>query len=231
MKETIEKIVPLWMLKWYRDFKVAKFKNRSAEDVFTEIYKTNRWKSSESISGEGSELKQVETLIKELDSLIANLNISSILDIPCGDFNWMRHVDLSKVNYVGADIVNELIEANIEKFKDYENVNFIVLDLINNKLPKKDLIIIRDCLVHLSFDHIFKSIENVKKSGSKYLFTTTYPNHNSNLDIITGDWRRLNLMQPPFNFPEPLLIINENCTESNGRYADKSMLLWDISKL
>lgn len=231
MKETIEKIVPVWILKWYRDLKVSKFKNRSAEDVFTEIYKTNRWKSSESISGEGSELKQVETLIKELDSLIVNLNISSILDIPCGDFNWMQHVNLSTVNYTGADIVNELIESNIEKFKDYENVNFMVLDLINNELPKKDLIIIRDCLVHLSYEHIFKSIESVKKSGSKYLFTTTYPNHNTNLDIITGDWRRLNLMQPPFNFPDPLLIINENCTESNGRYADKSMVLWDISKL
>lgn len=231
MKETIEKIVPVWILKWYRDFKVSKFKNRSAEDVFTEIYKTNRWKSSESISGEGSELKQAETLIIELNSLIANRNISSILDIPCGDFNWMQHVDLSKVNYVGADIVNELIEKNVEKFKGYENVNFMVLDLINSELPKKDLVIIRDCLVHLSFEHIFKSIENIKKSGSKYLFTTTYPNHNLNLDIITGDWRRLNLTQPPFNFPEPLLIINENCTESNGRYADKSMVLWDISKL
>lgn len=231
MKEIIEKIAPVWIIKWYRDFKVSKFKNRSAQDVFTEIYKTNRWKSSESISGEGSELKQAETLIKELNSLVTNLNISSILDIPCGDFNWMQHVDLSKVNYVGADIVNELIEKNVEKFKDYENVNFIVLDLINNELPKKDLVIIRDCLVHLSFDHISKSIENVKKSGSKYLFTTTYPNHNTNLDIVTGDWRRLNLMQPPFNFPGPLLVINENCTESNGRYADKSMVLWDISKL
>lgn len=231
MKNILKKMLPATAIKYYRDLRVYKFKNKSAKDVFTEIYKTNRWKSLESISGEGSEIKQVETLIKELDELTVKFEISSVLDLPCGDFNWMQKVNLSKIDYLGGDIVKELIDSIVKKFKSFENVNFVVLDLINDNLPKKDLIIVRDCLVHLSYDDIFKSIKNIKASGSKFLLTTTYPNHKLNDDIITGDWRRLNLMEKPFHFPKPILTIVENCTESHGRYADKSMLLWDISKL
>ena len=231
MKRFIKKITPLALYRAYRAWKVAKFKNKSAKDVFTEIYETNYWNSAESISGEGSEMKQVAVLIQELNQLIKNKQIKTLLDIPCGDFNWMKKVDLSEVEYCGADIVESLVKKNTEENKDSKNLRFEVLDLMRDNLPKSDLIIVRACLVHLSYDDIFKSIENIKKSGSKYLFTTTYPAHKINFDIVTGDWRRLNLLEKPFSFPEPILVINENCTEGNGEFADKSMLLWEISQI
>jgi SAM-dependent methyltransferase len=231
MKKLIKKLIPLSLWESYRKMKVSKFKNKSTEEVFTQIYDTNYWKSDESISGQGSEMKQVQLLINELDRLIADKNITTILDIPCGDFNWMKKVNLSKVTYIGADIVEKLIQKNTESNKDLQNVSFRVLDLTNDVLPKSDLIIVRDCLVHLSYEDIFKAVKNIKASGCTYLFTTTYPNHHQNYDIITGDWRKLNLMAKPFNFPEPISIFNERCTEGNGEFADKSMLLWDLSSI
>ncbi|MEO6490246.1 MAG: hypothetical protein ABIO04_09925, partial [Ferruginibacter sp.] len=111
------------------------------------------------------------------------------------------------------------------------NFKFQVLDLIIDQLPQSDIIINRDCLVHLSFADIFSALKNIKSSGCKYLLTTTFTDHPKNTDIITGSWRTINLQQPPFNFPIPLLMINENCTESNGDYKDKSMGLWEISKI
>jgi hypothetical protein len=231
MKKLIKKIIPLAIYTAYRRWKVARFKDKSNKDVFTEIYNTNYWNSAESISGEGSELKQVEVLINELNKLIQERQIKTLLDVPCGDFNWMKKVDLSNVQYRGGDIVEALIKKNIEANKDNDNIRFDVIDLMNDKLPKSDLIVVRDCLVHLSYNDVFKAIENIKKSGSKYLFTTTYPSHKTNYDIVTGDWRKLNLLEKPFNFPKPLLLINEKCTEGNGEFADKSMLLWDISSL
>ena len=143
----------------------------------------------------------------------------------------MKKVDLSEVEYQGGDIVEDLINKNIEANKEKKNIRFDVIDLMNDNLPKSDLIIVRDCLVHLSYNDVFKAIDNIKKSGSKYLFTTTYPSHKTNFDIVTGDWRKLNLLEKPFNFPKPLLVINEKCTEGNGEFADKSILLWDISSL
>jgi hypothetical protein len=38
-----------------------------------------------------------------------------LLDIPCGDFNWMKLLNLG-VDYIGADIVGELIAENRRRF-------------------------------------------------------------------------------------------------------------------
>ena len=143
----------------------------------------------------------------------------------------MQKVDLSKVDYIGADIVEELINYNKKLHKEKSNCTFRVLNLINDTLPESDIIIIRDCFVHLSNADIFTSIKNIKSSGCKYLLTTTFTNHNINYDIATGNWRTINLQKKPFNFPPPVLLINENCTEGGGDYKDKSMALWEISKI
>ena len=204
---------------------------KSVKKTFTEIYKKNYWNSSESISGTGSESIQTQILISKLPALLKEYNIKRILDLPCGDFNWMRNIDLSDFNYTGGDIVEELIKKNKKIYLEQPNYKFIVIDLITDPLPASDLIIVRDCLVHLSYDNIKQAIKNIKSSGCKYLLTTTFTDKNENKDIITGDWRPLNLEKPPFCFPAPILIINENCTEVNGIYNDKSMALWEINKL
>jgi hypothetical protein len=61
--------------------------------------------------------------------------------------------------------------------------------------------------------------------------TTTFTECEENVDIVTGDWRIINLQIPPFSLPEPVLILNEECTEGDGTYADKSLGLWKISDL
>src|SRR5665648_506237 len=102
-------------------------------------------------------------------------------------------------------------------------------NIVSDKLPKADLILIRDCWVHLSNSDIFLCINNLKHNNIKYLLTTSFTNRKSNneLDDI---WRPLNLELSPFNFPKPIELINENCTEEDGLYSDKSLLLWEISK-
>lgn len=233
MRNIMKKFIPNRLIVWYKNSKKknSKFLDMSTSEVFTEIYNTNHWHSSESISGTGSVVKQTASLINDLDKLLSDMKIASVLDLPCGDFKWMQKVDLSKIDYVGADIVEELIKSNIKQYKEKENLKFKVLNLITDPLPKSDMIIVRDCLVHLSYQDIKSAIKNIKSSGSKYLLTTTFTNHSFNYDIVAGDWRPLNLERKPFDFSSPLLVINENCTEGNGEYKDKSMALWDISKL
>ena len=92
---------------------------RDLKKIFTEIYESNSWTSSESRSGLGSELISTETIRKELPEVFKKFNIKSVLDIPCGDFNWMSNVDLKEVHYIGADIVENMIEDNKNNFKDY----------------------------------------------------------------------------------------------------------------
>ncbi len=228
---SVKKFIYNWVLRWFRNTGTSKFRNMSTEQVFTEIYRSKHWKSTDNVSGPGSELKQTETLIRELNVLFKNLNIGSVLDLPCGNFHWMQKVNLSKIKYIGGDIVEDLIISNKKKYQESENLKFIVLNLITDPLPQCDIIIVRDCLVHFSNKDITDAILNIKSSGSKYLLTTTFTNHRMNGDILTGDWRPLNLQSKPFKFSAPSLVINENCTECNGEYKDKSMALWEISKL
>ena len=103
------------------------------KEIFTEIYNMNHWKSLKSISGSGSEGKQVIKLIQGLEKLLNDLKIKTLLDILFGDLNWMRKVSFSDIDYIGADIVEELINTN--QFKERTNHKFKVLNLINDCLP------------------------------------------------------------------------------------------------
>jgi len=210
--------------------KISALRNKNRQ-IFTEIFKNNSWSSQESFSGTGSTLEQTYFLRQELTRIINQYEINTILDIPCGDFNWMKELDFKNLNYIGADIVKPLIEENRKKYQKLPNIKFKVIDLTSHKLPKCDLIIVRDCFVHLSFKDIDKSIKNIKRSKSKYLLTTTFTDRNFNQDSVDGGWRTINLEKEPFNLPKPLEIINEHCTEGDGKYSDKSMALYLISNL
>ena len=100
------------------------------------------------------------------------------------------------------------------------------MNLAESELPKVDLIFSRDCLVHLSFKDALKIIENFKRSGSKYLLTTTFKGRTKNEDLGTGFWRPLNKQLAPFNFPEPIHLINEGCSEEGNMFEDKCLGLW-----
>lgn len=202
-------------------------KSRSMEEVFTDIFKSNAWGGSDSVSGKGSDAHQTKVIAAALPSLFHDFRISTMLDVPCGDFHWMKNVEMGGVAYTGADIVKEIIERNRDEYAG-RGVRFECLNLVRDGLPKADLIFCRDCLVHFSFDDVFSALRNICESGSAYLLTTTFTDRPENRDIDTGEWRPLNLQAAPFLLPEPLRLINEECTEDGGIYADKSLALWRI---
>jgi hypothetical protein len=206
------------------------FKFAGRKKRFIHIYKTNWFGGYESISGPGSSLEQTHVVRKELPGVIREFNIRKIIDAPCGDFHWMKEVVLDVDTYIGIDIVPEIILGNREKYGNNKR-EFHVKDIVKDTLPHGDLILCRDCFIHLSFKDIFSAIRNFDKSGSRYLLTTTFTGLNDNTDIVSGKVRPLNMQKPPFNFPAPLLLINENCTEEKGRYSDKSLGFWEIAKI
>ncbi|CAE6935807.1 hypothetical protein [Paraburkholderia domus] len=79
--------------------------SNNTADVFRDIYLGKKWHSAESVSGWGSEQGNTERFVRELPDLASRYNVTSVLDVPCGDFNWMRHVDLGDIDYIGADFV------------------------------------------------------------------------------------------------------------------------------
>lgn len=214
----------------YHQWIAATLRGRSADDVFSSIFAGNGWRGTDSVSGRGSDLEQTRVVTRELPAVVREFGIRSMLDIPCGDFNWMKHVELGGVTYIGADIVAALVDENNLRYSR-EGVSFRRLDLLKDQLPAVNLIFCRDCLVHLSENDIGAALHSICASGSSFLLTTTFPKRRRNRDIATGQWRPLNLQAPPFDFPPPLLLLNEECAQDGGQFKDKSLGLWRVSDI
>ncbi len=198
---------------------------------FTWLFRHNGFQSLESHSGVGSTLEQTRILRRELPRLISEFGVRSIIDAPCGDFHWMNATDLRVERYLGVDIVDELIRRNSELYAR-EGTSFIQKNIIEDDLPRADLLLCRDCLVHLTFKEATAAIRNFKRSGTAYLLATTFTDRRTNEELRPADiWRALNMCLPPFSFPKPLALIIEGCTEAGGRFADKALGLWKIDDL
>ena len=233
LMRTIKGIVPSRLRAFVGNlFGVSRNVRRGADlkDKFSEVYKKNLFKGRKSRSGEGSDLVQTATIREALPQLVNDFEINSLLDGPCGDWYWMRELNLRVDHYIGVDIVEELIRKNQSEFGK-EGVSFQYCNLAVDKLPAVDLIFCRDCLVHLSFEDATRVVANFKRSGAKFLLTTTFTGRMTNEDLGNGFWRPLNLQLAPFNFPCPLRLINENCTEQNGMFSDKSLGLWLLNDI
>lgn len=226
MKQTIKKIFPFF-IPIYQKFREWYKSNKNEKDIFTEIYNKNLWKDSDSASGTGSNISATEEIRASLPEIWKTYSVQTFVDAPCGDFFWMQKLDTSSIKYIGADIVEEIINDNNTKFSN--KGEFRVLNLISDPLPDSDMLMCRECLVHLNFEQIHDVIRNLKKSNTKYLLATTYPDVLENIDIITGQWRPLDMTLPPFNFPKPVEVFNDSDTEKT-KYS-KKIAIWDISKI
>jgi SAM-dependent methyltransferase len=205
---------------------------------FARMYETNLWSGSESRSGDGSSLAATAGVRAGLPALFRQLGVRRLLDVPCGDFNWMAHLDLAAAGvrvYVGGDLVPEIVAANRARHSAPDR-EFVQVDLTAGPLPfvggePADAIFCRDCLVHLSFANIGRVVRVLRASGVRYLITTTFLEHAANIDVLDGDWRPLNLERDPFRFGRPVAVLVEGCEEEGGAFADKALGVWEISAL
>lgn len=176
-------------------------------EVFDNIYQTNAWTDPETRSGPGATLEHTKNLRDQLPILFNKFNINTILDAPCGDFNWMKEVKInSNMNYIGCDIVPDIIKNNNKLYKK-SNINFEILDITKDKLPKADLLIARAVLFHFSYSHISLFFKNFIDSNIPYLLTTTHVNYNNfqNMNIQLGDFFLIDLFSSPFNLDRNVL--------------------------
>lgn len=210
-----------------------RFRNKSAKDVFHEIYDINDWGNRESVSGAGSTKSNASLITSKLPEAFKSLNINRLYDGACGDFNWMKDVVKYLDYYMGADIVEPLIQSNITKYET-DKVKFKVSNMITDVIENDnyDAIILRDVLVHLPDVYVISILNKLKSSGIKYLIATDFSKIQRNIDIESfGLWRPTNLEIEPYNLGEPIYRI----TEENQFYHwhslscnDKELNIWEL---
>ena len=217
----------------------------SYKEVFSGIYENYGFGSTESRSGPGSTLEETRLLREEIKKLIAEKGIKSVVDIPCGDFHWMKEIVFNFDYYTGGDIVEKAIETNNEKYGN-SRIKFIHFDLVNDTIPEGDLLIVRDVIGHFPLEDGKKIIDNILKSNCKYLLSTSWAKkvdqgwskcnptdvHRENEGVDYGRFYPVNLMAAPFNFPEADVYLEEDVRVDNWENGNRKVLaLWDLQKV
>jgi hypothetical protein len=234
VKAWIEEHAPVFVLRPIMKWRYRRRAGRpdDTERVFTDIFRHNEWGDAQSRSGPGSNLDSHYTAVitRELPKLLRELDCKSFLDVPCGDFAWMQHLDLSPCRYFGGDIVAPLIAQNQLRHGRHDRT-FLHLDLTRDDFPPAiDLIMVRDCFIHLSFQQINAALRNIRRNNVKFLLASTYRHKKRNWDIQTGGFRPINLQREPFNLPPPLRFIQEDSFPENKRF-ERSLGLWPLESL
>lgn len=209
------------------------------ESVFTSIWENYGFGGTESRSGPGSEFEHTADVRKWLKKIIPKYGIKSLVDIPCGDFNWMHDVVPSLESYVGGDIVAQCAVQNTRKYGN-DKTKFIHFDLLADAIPAGDALLLRDILGHYSVDNGYKIVQNVLNSNCKYVISTTWYNINDpeyykahdNRGADTGRFYPINLMSAPFNFPEPNDFVEEVVhVDGHDLGVRKTLAIWEIGRI
>jgi hypothetical protein len=144
-------------------------------------------------------------------------------DAPCGDFNWMRFVQLQpETRYIGADIVPDLVEELRHKYGSSAR-DFVVADIVTDPLPEADVWLCRECLFHLPLAEISHVISRWRAARIHFLLATTTPTVATNGEVSLGHWRYLNLEAAPFTLGAPV----ERLPDAAPTDPDKVVGVWE----
>lgn len=183
--------------------------NFSAAKEFTELgIRERNLGRRESASGPGSSVANTDEIHKLIFDTVNKYNVSSILDLGCGDWAWMsiliRNIRKERVlRYIGWDASTKLIDELRESYGDNETT-FECKDITLEPYPKVDLIICRDVLFHLSPENISIVLNKVKASHANLFISTSYDSNNAannienNNNIENWFFHTVNIDLPPY---------------------------------
>jgi hypothetical protein len=179
-------------------------------------------------NGPGASLSLTENLRTELPKLWVRHNIRSVLDVACGDLNWMRHVDFTDLtapehtrpfNYFGWDIDPELIvraQQRAGEMKGNPHTWFEMHNILDTPFLNVDCILARHILIHLPNDYISAVLDEMRHSHAKYLLASNFPDETNDFiyDPTRYAWigymeHPVNLEAPPFNLTTKIDAIPE----------------------
>ncbi len=208
-----------------RGFHVGRYIREDAAESFRANYQTGGWvhgEEQESRSGIGSSAAVTAGLLERIVAAMKHLAAESLVDVGCGDWNWMKRGTLDFA-YTGVDLVPEVIQENQRHAR--RGVSFAVCNAIAGPIPSADVALCREVLFHLSFADARAVVRNIK-AAARYLLATTDLDLWCNSDIQTGDFRRINLLRRPFGFPAPLGLVPDR-----GLVAARYLGVWETGSL
>jgi SAM-dependent methyltransferase len=195
--------------------------------TFQTIYRDKLWGTDANarfFSGHVSDSEPVSVYVDAMTTTISTelkdlRKTPTIVDLGCGDFSVGERLlgQLPAVQYVGCDLVPELIEHHRGRYGS-DRIQFQTLDMVSQELPDGDICLVRQVFQHLSNRDIACVLPKLRKYRAVFV-TEAQPllregsanpekpaYADMRFDGRTGCGRGVELDQPPWN-----LTIKEVC--------------------
>jgi SAM-dependent methyltransferase len=172
-------------------------------DIFSQIYANGAWvmhDQQDSLSGVGSTRRATDEVAVQLSAFLREVGCRRLVDIGCGDFNWMQLVE-GDFDYLGVDVVPQVVEENRARYGNGKR-RFICMDATRAAIEPGDVAVCREVLFHLSFGDGLRLMRNIGAAGFGHVLFTNDTSIWFNSDIRSGDFRRINLLRAPYSLPE-----------------------------
>jgi len=165
------------------------------KERFEEIYNKNEWAYG---SGAGSLPKNNKEYIEFLEKFMKKNNVSSVLDLGCGDWQFSKIIDWTGIQYEGFDIVESVVNENNKRYSS-DNISFHIFSDIFSELPEADLLIVKDVLQHWSKESIDNFIPYLDRYKFSLITNCVGIDDTMNEFVEDGGFSNLDLRLPPYN--------------------------------
>lgn len=194
-----------------------------AKAKFEEIYNKNEWGKG---SGEGSMPKNTKEYRDFLAKFLKERKIKSLVDLGCGDWQSTQLIDWKGIDYIGIDVVQDLIDRNQKEFGK-KNIRFERGDITNCKLPEAELIVIKDVLQHWPTKTVKRFLPRLKQFKYALIINDNYPDAtlNKDPDPNYGHFRPVSLTEAPFNLKAEKLFYFRTDPKMPKGFKNKEVLL------
>lgn len=193
------------------------------EEIFTGIYENKVWGDNynteySGTSGGGSNVQyNLYTYVPFLQHFIQSNDITSVVDLGCGDFRCGPYIyDSLPVSYTGYDAYKKVVDYNAKIHRD-PKYTFIHLDFFGKKesIVKADLCILKDVIQHWSLESIYSFIDYlVVNKVFKYILICNCCNQTSdNPESLDGGSRPLSCDFLPLKRYNPTKMYTYNTKE------------------
>jgi hypothetical protein len=182
-----------------------------AASVFSDIYARDAWSGG---SGPGSTPAFCGPLVDWLVAYCNAQNVGSIVDLGCGDCQWMPQVvGKIKSRYLGVDCVLDVVRANKMRFLTDMDFMWGHFDADPAFIPRADLYWMKDVLQHWPDDEIVSFLDRffAAKPGAR-LLVCNCADQKASPRILDLRWR----FHPLSGTMEPL-----------SRYSPERLFAWN----
>ena len=163
------------------------------QTTFSDIYARGVWRGG---SGAGSDVANALLYAAYLQHLIRQRGTGRIVDLGCGDWRFTKHIDLGDCDYIGVDIVSDVVARNTATHGT-ARIQFVCADVTTFQSPSCDLLLCKDVLQHLSHANVAAVLARLTTAKTALLTNDFHP---VNRDCNDGDTRPLDPTVTPFSF-------------------------------